>query len=595
METRAYSIKYYQCNTARSIQVYSALRMCEDEPAVETPDLAPYTLLQEKKTTILTGYKCQVIESKFTLYCGSFSHMKIATVPDIEIPINLTPNQCQGLRQSGRFISPEGRAHKIRIGVNNIIKDYDLGTIQVTTDKVACTGQPTRVGNVVVNDMLQVSQFKVLVEEERYYLRDKRVETMYDHVLLPRNCPSSAIGCAVAKWTYIWDPPTDYCPLEKVRQTTMQTSGEYLIDHKNKILIKPLAATPSPRGCPTGIIRRTEYHNLFITEANDLDWPPMQGDVEISDFLNNRDDYLGFQLEHRLAEQDIQMNRKLCQNDMRTPQMFRITGRQFVKRNGDTIERFECEEKIGQIKSSNICYEDVPLTDGGYVKAVSRMFTNTSAVIPCKPRFGIKIKTEEQIWIELSGVGTPRRMHQPAEYPHKKEVEVKHEDLASGGLYTPEEIQAWESHLSFGDVSEAITKTLTYGVCQHQGQCPTSGTVPAYDLASLVPGSHILEQLNIFQKFKHMVENCGIWLSLIVVIIETIKILIYLSTFATILLQEGVMGLQAAMYLLCCTGQRVAKKIRKRKERVTRNWKKEDMELAERMNPSNELAEGNII
>ena len=275
--------------------------------------------------------------------------------------------------------------------------------------------------------------------------------------------------------------------------------------------------------------------------------------------------------------------------------MFRITGRQFVKRNGDTIERFECEEKRGQIKSSNICYEDVPLTDGGYVKAVSRMFTNTSAVIPCKPRFGIKIKTEEQIWIELSGVGTPRRMHQPAEYPHKKEVEVKHEDLASGGLYTPEEIQAWESHLSFGDVSEAITKTLTYGVCQHQGQCPTSGTVPAYDLSSLVPGSHILEQLNIFQKFKHMVENCGIWLSLIVVIIETIKILIYLSTFATILLQEGVMGLQAAMYLLCCTGQRVAKKIRKRKERVTRNWKKEDMELAERMNPSNELAEGNII
>ena len=105
-----------------------------------------------------------------------------------------------------------------------------------------------------------------------------------------------------------------------------------------------------------------------------------------------------------------------------------------------------------------------------------------------------------------------------------------------------------------------------YWVCQHQGQCPTSGMVPAYDLASLVPGSNLLEQLNIFQKFKHMVENCGIWLLLIVVIIETIKILIYLSTFATILLQEGVMGLQAAMYLLCCTGQRVAKKIQKRKE-----------------------------
>ena len=594
MEVEAYSIKYYQCHTARNVQVYSALKMCRNKPNLEPPNLKEYTLLQEKETSILTGYKCQVTESKFTLYCGSFSHMKIADVPDIEIPISLTPNQCQGLRQSGRFVSPQGRGHAIRVGVNNILKDYDLGAIQVTSNKVACTGQPAQIKGVVVEDILQVSQFKVLVEAERYYLRDNRVETMYDHTLLPQDCPSSALGCTVAKWTYIWDPPTDSCPLEKVRQTSMQATGDYLIDHKNKILIKPLASTSSPRGCPTGIIKRTEYPNIFITEANDLDWTPMQGNIEVSDYIASRDDYLGFQMEQRMSLMDTQTNEKFCQNNMKTSQMSQVTGKQFVKRNGDTIERFECEEKRGQIKSSDVCYEDIPLNDGGYVKAVSRMFANTSAVVPCKPRFGIKIKTEEQIWIELSP--KPRRINQPAEYPHEIQTGVKHEDLSSGGLYTTEEIRAWESHLSFGDVSEAITKTLTYGVCQHQGQCPSSGSVPAYDLASLVPGGELIENLNLFQKFKHLISSSGAWLSLVVILIETIKILVYLSTFATILIQEGIMGLQAAMYLLCCSGQRVARKIRKRKERVTRNLKREEgMELAEGLNPSNELAAGNVM
>ena len=59
---------------------------------------------------------------------------------------------------------------------------------------------------------------------------------------------------------------------------------------------------------------------------------------------------------------------------------------------------------------------------------------------------------------------------------------IDHEDLHTGGLYTEDELESWKKHLELGDIHDAITKKISYGVCAEQGNCDSSPGTPQSNL-----------------------------------------------------------------------------------------------------------------
>ena len=59
-------------------------------------------------------------------------------------------------------------------------------------------------------------------------------------------------------------------------------------------------------------------------------------------------------------------------------------------------------------------------------------------------------------------------------------------NLAQGGLYTEEEVSAWESLLAFPTYHAALLRSLSLGACISQEICGKVEGQPEYDLRNMM-------------------------------------------------------------------------------------------------------------
>ena len=78
------------------------------------------TLLQKRQFDKTSGYFCQITKSTFLLYCGAFSHTKLASPPIIEVYVPLTGRECESLIATMKFRSMEGSTHPVKLGTKSI-------------------------------------------------------------------------------------------------------------------------------------------------------------------------------------------------------------------------------------------------------------------------------------------------------------------------------------------------------------------------------------------------------------------------------------------------------------------------------------------
>ena len=563
---QGYSINYYDCQDINQITTYKLGRACEPQTAGNAT-LFKYTLVQDRSITKIRGYSCQVTRTTLTEYCGAYSHQKLAKIPDIELNVPITPSHCLDMVHQQIFTTPDKRQESIKIGTLNVIKSFDLGTIQANDDGVSCRGQPERIGINIVNDILQVSQWKILVRQENFMAKDNRVETM-DHLRLP--CSMESQGCQTVTKTFVWVQPESKCSLEEVRTVDMHEVNGYLVDEEHKIILKKGSFVPAPQGCPTTLMYATEYPNLYLTEPGGK-WPAMTTDLDFSEFVKARDDYIVYTFERQLQSQDAQTRQHVCHKALteeKHNEIINVQGNQFIRRNGDTVEHFQCAEKVGKIiDNSNICYSHIPI-HGGFVKIRNRLFTSHSATQPCNQMFGVKLYTNEKVWIELtpSGGGI-KKMIEPEDLPlqgHK----FHHEDLSGGGIYTEKELEAWKNHLELGDYQDAVMKTISFGVCNHRGDCPAHPSSPHYNLDHLNAITSTFETLSLWKRFNRFVQSWAVYLCLIVIGIETMRLCIFISVICQTMIWDGIMGVRAVIYLMCCRSKQQADKVNRRHRRI---------------------------
>ena len=572
----SYTIQYYDCNNVDKVHTYKLNSVCSQN-SNSNNNTETFTMLQKRTISKLTGYSCKVTESRFRFYCGAYSHLKLATPPEIETTYAVTASTCMGMITSSTFTTPSGHRVPIKLGHENVIHSNNAGVIQISSDKVACQGQSERIGNNVVEDyILDVSQHKVLVTKEKFIISGTRIETESDHTLLPNICTVDRHGCQTGQGTYAWYLPANQCDLEVIRTTTMMKEGDYLVDEDNRIIIKKMDPLPAPVKCPNTLIYTTEYTDIYLA-SDPTGFPALSGDLNFEDFVRGRDDFLGYYLEKKLLGQNQLIKQTMCQNNLNqdNDKIIKLKDNLMSLRNGDTVQLFKCKPKEGQVMERKECFDAIPILPEGYVKIESRVYTASANIKECNRHFPLKIKTK-QSWIELNP--QIKKIAEPEDLPG--EPADVHLDMTQGGIYTPEELESWRRHLELGDLHNAISTSIAHGVCIGNNLCettPGSQQTP-YSLSALqLPNL----QLSIWSIIDEHIKTYGTYISIVVILIEAARFLSFLAMFSQTLIVDGVLAAKALLYLVCCSTYRQTQKVQKRRRKQKETTTYEEMALQE--------------
>ena len=185
----SYRIKYYDCSRPEKVIPYSLEHTCAHEQApTSTP--VRMTLLQKRRLVRNKGYSCSVTKSTFTLYCGAFSHTKIATPPKIEVSTNIPARECETLINTEKYKTLEGGTHYVPLGQETLFWITEHGLIHTGANSITCEGQQMRIGDNIVENLLEIAQYRVILQTEEYLMDGNNVEVLADHVKLPCNAKS---------------------------------------------------------------------------------------------------------------------------------------------------------------------------------------------------------------------------------------------------------------------------------------------------------------------------------------------------------------------------------------------------------------------
>ena len=553
----SFSVNYYDCSTPKEVKTYQVEESCKfvnHTPATSKT----YTLLQERAIETLIGFSCRVTRSTLTEYCGAYSHNKLARPPEIEVHHPLTAEQCLHMVNTQSFLNRE-----IKIGAETTLWNEDLGVILIADNTVSCRGQPTRINNNVVNDILKVSQYKVVVAREVFKasIPTNQVEVAATHEMLPSECGTESQGCQVADRTYVWSAPPSRCSLERIRTVTMEEEAGYLIDRQHKILLKKGTAIPAGQGCPKVPLFLTEYPQLYLSETIEWSGPELGTDLNMDVYIRGRDDYVTFELEEKINQENGALQQKGCEDSITHKldhgELLPMGNGIFMKRNGDAIEKFRCRQKSGTIAEKEECYDAIPI-ESGFVKPFDRVFTRYAAKVPCNAFFGLKVHATDGTWVEVNP--HVKKIPSPDELP-LHEHSLEHEDLSTGGIYTEGELNAWTQHIELGDYHQAITRSTSYqsyGADQYapEGDSPQDGGWGQGAMWS-----------SPWARVTAGIRGWGTYICLVSLMVELAHFAIWATALVITTMYEGMEGVKAFAYLMCCRPFQHSRNIRRRGRR----------------------------
>ena len=563
-QSDAWTMSYWDCDQPKVSSRFSVKTTCAQSASEQDNTTHEYDLLQRIDYSEVDGWSCRLVVSKFTLFCGSFSHQKFEKIPEIELAQTVSPSRCREWTRNKVFMSRDGEKHQLNVPGESILAINDLGIIH-PSGSVSCQGQALKVGNEVIEETLVLSQYRIIVSKEKYKLKaGENVEVLSSHVQLPRNCRPKSGSCPTDLITYVWTPDMPRCRLEKLETLSGTKQGAYIVDHNHKLLIKLLSAIPAPPGCGPNNVWRTPYKDIFITDHSDYKWPTYaESEIYLPAFVRSMGDYILWQSEQSDRAALESNKRDLCETQIDTniPRYHKVKGDLYATRRGDTVYLFKCIKSEGTLFKAKRCYADIPIKNhnrfGGdgsvyYVDPVTRIKKRVTAPAQCSSEFPIEIKTNQGSFVKL----TPDivKVTTPDSQPSFTLSKFQHEDLANQkgttGLYTNQEVAVHVQHIREEEFREAITRTIAYGSMSNDGLIQDADY--NFDISKLSP-AHIVAELSLFARVDKFLTHYGAWISLIVLLLEFTKLLTTIVMIGYSLSVEGVQGASSICYSLLCS------------------------------------------
>ena len=569
-----YRLKYSDCSSPTNIERLSIYTVCNpvDDSVKEAEE---YTILQKMRNKVLKGHKCQVKRSKWTMFCGAFSHEKMIEIPQIEINQEISISQCEDMISTNTFISEYGTTHGVALNEETVFSVNERGVVHTeSSGKVWCQGQQVRIGDTVIDDVLILSQYRIILEKEEFLTHSqpkglRQVEALNDHVKLPKKCTADRHGCRTSSWTYIWNPAPIRCPLMKIQEGSFTKESDHLVDHNLKLLFKVTGETSGIPGCPPGKVLYTDSPDIVLTKQSGFPWIDRQLDLAI--YSDQKDDYVMFVQEQAAGKLRNSLNRQLCNNKYATlhDEIVHLHGEVFSKRRGDILYTFKCPQKMGKvIPMKGTCLNKVPLETAVFVDPVTKIGSKHASKVDCANHFPLTVLSEDG-WITVS------LSHlQPAVAPEEVKMEggkLKHDSMKTGGIYRHEALEQFEEILEYGSFHQALMETFSSGICRKPGgpctqakQSISTYQAPIYDISKLEAR---IEEFSMFKAIDEFITKKGGYLALTVIIGWTIQILIAGGMVIMTAIQDGMAACIAALYAVACILPHTVEKVRRQAAR----------------------------
>ena len=133
-----------------------------------------------------------------------------------------------------------------------------------------------------------------------------------------------------------------------------------------------------------------------------------------------------------------------------------------------------------------------------------------------------------------------------------------------------------------------MSKTITYGICLHQGECFADALMPRFNLKQLEkPLSW--GTMSWWNHLRKLIHYHATLLSVIIILIETGRLLIFLCLLAQTSMVHGKQSAQAITYIICCNICRQSRKVIRQMTRQGLPKKPEKLETVRKPCYSKEL------
>ena len=363
-------------------------RLCEmptKEPA-PLSDAGGVNIFHVTTSTAVRAARCTMRVSRFVLYCGASSHMKLMYPPDILAPEEITSQNCREMWDRKGYILPDGRIIPVNLNAETSFSYLSHGTLEYSTSNVYCTGATIMLRGEQHMQVLEYLTINLEVDEVTLEIEGDTVIDTDHHVTLPPECGQQ--DCNTGADAYVLIDRPLRCPLKRIRTLSMQEitletkSGKkpFLLDDQHEIILEERRTDGALIAlCPqVGDIKETQFKEIRIVRGpGDRQVPWAEGvDVNIDLELRMTAEYLSYQTESMLQKELELVRGTFCR--LQTHTLQKVEKSPFhraamIRVRGQVVQEYFCQEEEVTLREGQDtgpdCYEDaIPVNVNGEVK-----------------------------------------------------------------------------------------------------------------------------------------------------------------------------------------------------------------------------------
>jgi hypothetical protein len=483
--TSHWTLEAYDCNSLKNLTSWSITDTCTKEEEPPDGEEKDFTLVQEQASVLAKGHKCTMIVSKFTMVCTNnlmASHQRIASVPQIEVPKEVTIEECRRMAAEHLIKGADGVDHEVLPGQERIFTFHAAGRNEVSGMTMICEGEDVKLGDHILKGVVVLEQMRVSLTEVNYRFHNTGgSEVKEDHMLLP--CEHYLHYCKLSKATYIWGEldATKYRRVQHFFANLIQQDGEQVVVSQSQKIRIALGEEVKNQGKTYWL---TKYPGILLTEglADHLNEFKAEN-LKLTAWVAARDDFLSFAMERKILQAYRAMRHGQCrklQDLVRTQfalashnedgiTYINLRNDVFAFLLGEALYTFTCNKIQVIPRSGQKCSKELPVIANSkkiYLHPITRVLVPHSTWVPCSNLMPAKFLTEQGTWI----AATPslQVVPKPAQMEHGKgdDFSLRHTSMAKGGLYTEDQIKDFNRLISYSRLRTAIKNQVINDACQ---------------------------------------------------------------------------------------------------------------------------------
>ena len=488
----------YLCDHPTRVQDYRVLPFNQSacwSPKAPAIKEDTFSIVQKQTYAMASGTKCSKKISRFTFVCTHnmvASHQRLASVPEIEINVKVKQEECHTWVNTGKYRGPDGKQHQVDMGRTNLLNFYEAGRQEVSGSTIVCEGEQVKLGDRLIDGVAILEQVKVTLEERKFRFTPRSttsatVQVQEDHVELP--CIGLLHYCETSEATYIWDEiqETRFQLVQTVQAEVHGEEGQQVLISREKKIRLALGELEQFEG---RTYQSTKYNNIYVCKgkADYLDLIS-SNHLRLVAWVAARDDYLSWALEQRILEAyDIVSNQRchreqdmlkhMLSTSFTSPDGFHhlhLGENRFGALIGEVLYEYTCTEVEVQPRRTKRCTQELPVMwekKNFFLEPISRLMKTYGNAVPCSQLLETKFLTKDGRWLTANpGLKYATAPHQFMDF--SQGLNWTHIDMASGGLYTEDQIEDFQRLLNYPRAKKVIADHLVHEVCQrsNMGLC----------------------------------------------------------------------------------------------------------------------------